>query len=524
MKSSFVKKDYISISLIFISVFIFYYARNGFVEISGLLWAEDGHVFLSEVYRDGITSIFNQYAGYQHFYPRLISLIVYFTDISFAPIIFLIATLIPMFMLVAVTYRFICSLGINYILALFITLTAFFVPLTNEIYLNLTNIQWYIFILLFLVIIYEESRSFLPKYILYPLFVIFALTGPFSIYLLCVIVLKILLDKFKLDDITLCCIIFISSIVQVVTILLNDRVDDNISNELMSCMIFFGKILSFGSNKVEAQITGFIFFILLFIQMYKYIYAHVNIEKSRSFNYFIYIIFCIFIYTSSLLFILSDISLISSIGTGSRYLFPIYFLVILLIPIITKRRLVIISLLLLILTFWIVTFITNRINDKDVLYYFDYPKIEYPFYEYVNFAKVEKDIVIPINPFWDNRWYIDIGTKSRVIEPLGFTTNILIPSSGVVSISISDMIKSSCLLSKEFGVKLYISSEGSTNIGVQLVNSVSRDNIIPLKQLSFQDATVYSIATNINKYDTIQVIVYKNPITVNKVEVFCLKY
>ncbi len=517
------RKDYISITLIFLSVFIFYYARNGFINISGLLWAEDGTVFLLEVYRDGITSIFNQYAGYSLLYPRLVSLVVYFTDISFAPIIFLVACLIPIFMLITVTYRFVCSLGINYILSSFITITAFCVPLINEIYLNLTNIQWYIFILLFLVIIYEDSRSFLPKYVFYPIFAIFTLTGIFSIYLLCIVVLKIFLDrfKFKLDDIIIYCIVFVSSIVQITTLLLNSRIDSGDSNDLVSCLVFLRRLLTFGSNQFIVYIISLIFFSLLFVWVYKYIYRHRKVEKDIFSSYFIYIVFCISVYLLSLPFSV-DISKLGALGGRSRYFFPLYYLVILLIPMITKNRKVIVSLLSLILFFWIAMFITSRAKDSEILYYFDYPKTEYQFSTYAKFAKAEKEVVIPINPSDNIGWHIDIGTKSSTIKSLEITTDTIILSNENLSVNINDMIKGSCLLTREFGIKLYMSSVGSTNSQVVLINSTSKETS-PLKRLTFEGEAVYSIATDIDKYDTFQVIAYNNPITINKIEVFCLK-
>ena len=519
MKSSFVKKDYISISLIFISVFIFYYARNGFVEISGLLWAEDGHVFLSEVYRDGITSIFNQYAGYQHFYPRLISLIVYFTDISFAPIIFLIATLIPLFMLVAVTYKFICSLGVNYILASFITLTAFFVPLTNEIYLNLTNIQWYIFILLFLIVIYDDSRSFLPKYIFYPLLVIFSLTGPFSIYISCIIMLKIFLNKFKLDDIVLYGIIFMSSLIQVVVIFLSGRTEGASTSNLIFIDLF-KKVFFFGSDDIVVKCISSLFFIILCVSIFRYLYKYKKLEKDRSFHYFLYLVFCLLIYVVLFLLVV-NISRISPLVVGSRYFFPIYFLIILLIPIVVKKRVTII-LLLLILSFWITIFIVSIGNNRNTLFYFDYGRVEYPFDEFVDFAKVDVGVDIPSNPYWVDLWYIDIQTKKRTLTPLTYVTEINIKGNEFILIDIIGLLKNSCPSSKSIGINLHIHSEASSNIQIVLIDKIS-GKTLPLKKRVLGNDGVYSIATNIDKYDAFQIMAFNSPVSINKIEVFCLK-
>ncbi len=544
MASDFTKKDYISISLIFLSVFIFYYARNNFVNISSLLWAEDGTVFLSEVYRDGIKSVFNQYAGYQHLYPRLVSLIVYFTDISFAPIIFLIATLIPLLMLVTVAYRFICSLGINYILASFITLTTFSVPLTNEIYLNLTNIQWYIFILMFLVIIYKESRSFLPKYIFYPLFLIFSLTGPFSIYLACVIVLKIFLDRFrfKLDDIVLYCIVFVSSVVQFAMILLNDRVGSDISNDLMSFAELFCKTLLLGSNRFITQVIAFTFFILFFIYVYKY----KKVEKDSSFNYFIYFIYSVVIYALSIV-VSIDISSLGPLGIGSRYFLFIYFVMILSIPIITKNRKVIISLLSLILLFWISVFITSRLKDSDTLFYFDYLKSGYSLYEFVDFAKVEPGVEIPLNPYWDNNWNLDIHNHERKIEPITQEINVQVEINQGVSIDLYNMVSANCSNAKDIGIKFYITSSSPNKdnavVRVILLNKFNKAQL-PLKQYRFNDNLkypikvdgkqqvlqidndnkfmIYPVALNINEYNRLVIETANTPVNIDKLELFCL--
>ena len=521
MKSSLCKKDYISISLTFLCVIFFYYARNGFVEISSLLWSEDGSIFLTEIYITGIASIFEPSAGYYHLYPRLVSLIVYFTDISFAPIIFLIATLIPLFMLVAVAYRFICSLGVNYILASFITLTAFSVPLTNEIYLNLTNIQWYIFILLFLVVVYDDSRSFLPKYIFYPLLVIFSLTGPFSIYIACVIVLKIFLDRFrfKLDDVVLYGIIFMSSLIQVVVIFLSGRTDV-VSTSNLVFIDLFKKVLFFGSDQITVQCISSLFFIILSVSIFRYLYKHIKLEKDTSFHYFLYLVFCLMIYIVPFLLVV-NISGISPLVIGSRYFFPIYFLIILLIPVVAKKRVTII-LLLLILSFWVTIFIVSIGNNRNTLFYFDYERVEYPFDEFVDFAKVDVGVDIPSNPYWVDLWYIDIQTKMRTLTPLVYDTKVNIKGSEALSVDIIDLLKNNCPSSKSVGINLHIYSEASSNVQVVLADKNS-GKTLPLKRRVFGKDGVYSIATSIDKYDAFQIMVFDSPVTINKIEVFCLK-
>ncbi len=169
------------------SVALILFVRKGDALLNPQFWAEDGTVFFLQQYEEGAAAIFRGYAGYLHLIPRLLAWIA--------------DTLVPYHSIPAF-YAYSClgltlwvattilssRLAINHRPALAFAMVL--IPhFTNEVFLNLTNLQWILSLALIVCLMKEEpSEDFgpvLPQQI-GDFLVVFlcGLTGPFIVLLL----------------------------------------------------------------------------------------------------------------------------------------------------------------------------------------------------------------------------------------------------------------------------------------------------------------------------------------------------
>jgi hypothetical protein len=117
-------------------------------------WAEDGAVFFQEQVNQGASAIIKPYAGYLHLVPRLIALVAdAFFPYSTAPAVYNYLSLLVMLVVIFNVYspRFIMDNKL--LLSLSIVLLPHF---GNEVFMNATNVNWILAILL-LVVLFKEA-------------------------------------------------------------------------------------------------------------------------------------------------------------------------------------------------------------------------------------------------------------------------------------------------------------------------------------------------------------------------------
>ena len=555
MKSGFTRKDYIYIMLIFIAVFIFYWARQSFVSLPSLLFAEDGSIALSGIYGNGFADIFEPYFGYLHMYSKFVASITYLTDISYAPIIFLLASLIPLFLFIYVLYFFILSLNGSRLFTILLTLTVFLMPYGNEMILNVTYIKWYMYMLLVLYIIYDDAEKVLTPYVYYPTYIVFLFGGFISVFLAPLTVFKIFVDKYvlktkiKKSSIFICCVTSFVAILQVIFMFNDTRFVDQVNNSMLVYLELLLDIFTLGANKyIYFYIFGVIFSSLIVFLIYKFICSYVGknkIPKDRRFYLFIYIVFTVCVYVPS--FYTLNLSSISITGLGSRYVFPVFILIAILIPVLTSNKKYLAILISSIFLLNIGYVVDSRLSKSDKFYSRDIIQIDYPFYEFVKFAKAERDVIIPTNPPYDNIWNLDIHNNERKIEPLVFDMDTQVNKNTGVTLNIYDLASTNCSDVKDIGIKFYITSSGpnkdNTVVRVILLNQFNKAKL-PLKPYRFNDNLkypikvdgkqqvlpidndnkfmIYPVALNINEYNRLVVQTANTPINIDKLELFCL--
>lgn len=205
----------LSLALIFICAFAYYLRAPGNT-LYPSLYAEDGPVFLQASASNGLNSLFMLYAGYQHLFQRIVSLLaVNLFSPFYYPLIFLVFAWFSYLLPLVCSEYLILTSKINSSFRLSYVAYVIY-PYAAETYLNLPNSYIFFplgFILLAFGIVFErinanpsaqsiviDPRSFFFRsFIIFPYGLLSALTGPFSlIYLIPLLIAIVVRYKSKL--------------------------------------------------------------------------------------------------------------------------------------------------------------------------------------------------------------------------------------------------------------------------------------------------------------------------------------
>ncbi len=147
-----------AILILLLTVIIFF--RRPDALLNAQPWAEDGAIFLQQAIYSSIGSIFIPYAGYYHTIPRVVALIAVQFGLANAPLIMNICALLISVFCISYIFRpqfriLIPNDSHRFFLAVLIAC----LPIV-EIYLNITNIQWFLIVFLTL---WSTNVVFNPK-------------------------------------------------------------------------------------------------------------------------------------------------------------------------------------------------------------------------------------------------------------------------------------------------------------------------------------------------------------------------
>mgnify|MGYP001626234650 CR=1 FL=1 len=151
-------------------------------------WAEDGVFWYQQAYNIGFSSIFTPENGYLQSISRLVALISQPFPISFAPAIFAISALVIQAAPIAIllSKRFDDIIKSKYA-RIIICLIYVIVPNSFEPNINLTNAQWHLSLVLFLLIVSDSCKTSIIEY---ATIIVSSLSGPFSILMSPIIVFE----------------------------------------------------------------------------------------------------------------------------------------------------------------------------------------------------------------------------------------------------------------------------------------------------------------------------------------------
>lgn len=159
----------------------------------GFLWAEDSPIFLKDAGELGLASMFKAYAGYFHLLPRLLAYgQVQWIGIDSAPHVLVwvsaLVTALSSAAIFAIASRWQVFSGSRRYGAVLFALAPVIIPQPGEVYLNITNLQWIVAPLMFVLVLETlgsprrpSSLSPIARGAALTALCILALTGPFAL-------------------------------------------------------------------------------------------------------------------------------------------------------------------------------------------------------------------------------------------------------------------------------------------------------------------------------------------------------
>jgi len=354
------------------------------VEPGAYLWAEDGTVFLNEAQEMGLAAIFHPYAGYLHFYPRIFSALSQAFSLATQPIVLLIgwcvAYLIMMYAVIRVAAKTNRSILATAVLVSLVSLQ----PNRLEVFFNITNSQWMIGAALFIFTLIESDGSERRKQIKGMLLLPLALTGPFSLVLTPVLLLRLLLKKDwagqKYDYIP----VFFGAFVQACALLSCDRKGGVANKDPSAWLDAFSKLTLFGADSAAILPVPLLIWSLLGYLVYAQLRAPTDGAQSIHPAY-LKLIAALVLLVAGVYARKHALGEIIVLGGGNRYTWVPYALILLAGFLLTKGRRIMGPLLALLATLICIA----------GFHQFDSPYLQFAAYE--RFSRIEQ-VYIPLNP------------------------------------------------------------------------------------------------------------------------------
>ena len=411
----------------------------------------------------GISSIWTAYAGYLHLYPRLVSYLASFFDLSLTPTIFFCFCFLAYAGLVYVIVGAASSLQKGRFELLLLALIIIFQPHRDEVFFNITNVQWWLgsaLCIFALVYRHEDQKNKFAKSLV---ILIASLTGPFSIFLFPILVINLLIRKDWKSRRFVYIPVIIGASIQLALVLLLDRVSADVYEfailDRLKTLLFFGrktKILVF---------VSIVFWAIVLSQLVRIIRDFVVKKRCRTENMeAIFLLLIAGMVYSSLIFLGASAQTLSPLGGGGRYFFFIYSLMIfaswLLFLNNSKMRVVLLILM----------FITNCSNKP---FSWGKHRINYQFQSQVEFYKHNEHFPMKINPGGD--WKINAPNRKinkisedKIFE-ISWDKKDFSANEGVIDLDSSGInyfanVPKNCSNSKHLGIEMKIYSKESGEV------------------------------------------------------------
>ncbi len=206
--------------LVFFGTLVVLFFRRPDAILNAQFWAEDAEWFQRAVLNNfSPATLIDPYAGYLTFFQRFVAMLSFVVPLELSPLFFNLAALFVQALLPV----YLWSKRVDFIptrLKIFITVIYVLLPYSQEVHANLTNSQWYLALLLFVLIFIKESQHWSVRLIDGFFALAASLSGPFSILLVPVVALEAWRTK-KMKRVYY--IVLFGAVVQVAVILLTRR-------------------------------------------------------------------------------------------------------------------------------------------------------------------------------------------------------------------------------------------------------------------------------------------------------------
>lgn len=367
-------------------------------------WAEDGTVFFLQQYNQGVSALFEPYAGYLHVVPRLIAL---FSDSFFpysaAPYVYNYSSLFLTLLVIANIFSSRLIMNNKFLLVLSVVLVPHY---RNQVFLNITNLQWILAILIIVTLLKEQPH---PKYgnvhvqriVDFTVIICCGLTGPFIIFLLPFFVWKCFRARNYHSYSIVMAVIAVASIQLLFIIndvpLSSGAVAQNYEYARVVGQKLFGNL--FLGISIPYEINAYFLCSLLLFLIVFIAYLSVDYDKNRSFVIVVLLGFFFAILLATLnKFKLNPGGIIPP-GAGPRYFYLPYVMIVwsLIICLDQKKiwKSILVKLLLIVI---LISSLASEFHSN--------PFIDYDWQSYSKLIGKEQNLTIPINP---KGWFINIS-------------------------------------------------------------------------------------------------------------------
>jgi hypothetical protein len=171
-------------AVMFVCIFLFLILRRPDAFTTPQFYAEDGNQWYAAAYNRGpIPSLFLSSAGYLQTFSRLTASASLLVPLSYAPLFFnivaLLVLVLPIFYLISSRFH-----EYPFKARLSLCLAYLFLTNTSETFLNVTNAQWYLALVMYLILIAPTATTRMWKVLDTACMIVAGLSGPFSLLLL----------------------------------------------------------------------------------------------------------------------------------------------------------------------------------------------------------------------------------------------------------------------------------------------------------------------------------------------------
>jgi hypothetical protein len=158
--------------------------RDPFRLLDAQLWAEDGPLWLYDSYMKGLRCLLIPHTGYLQTFPRLVGFVSDVAPMPWIPTLFALAgfsvQLAPAWLLLSARGRVLIP---NVAARLLMVGFYLGVPNSFETFVNITNAQWHIGLVMFLLVVMPAPRRLAWRFVEYFGIFIGGLSGPFGLFL-----------------------------------------------------------------------------------------------------------------------------------------------------------------------------------------------------------------------------------------------------------------------------------------------------------------------------------------------------
>jgi len=170
-------------AFVFVIAFVLVLLRRPDAIFHAQFWAEDGSLWYAEAYNVGISTFLHPAAGYFQTLPRIAVLMALILPLSAAPLVLnviaIVIQILPVNFLLSSRCRNLGPMNARILFAfLYLAL-----PNSHEMHANITNAQWRLAFLAFLVLFARPGGTLLWNVFDFVVVILSALTGPFIVFI-----------------------------------------------------------------------------------------------------------------------------------------------------------------------------------------------------------------------------------------------------------------------------------------------------------------------------------------------------